>query len=812
MPSALYEEWRKSPTPADGLVPSVNPPSLQWASAKHWENRNALYRVELSDDARFPADRTIRGPSRRWCFFNPHARLQPGTWHWRYEIQDGSNRTTKGPYSFQVLPSTPVFETCTFAQFLANVRESHPRVITQGRDLAAIRKSAATHPLTADVLRQGRKAAAAAIYDVPLSDSDQANARELERRASREVKTLDTLVEAYVLSGDAAIRGPLLKRLEVVLKWPTNDLLGSQVLTTLATIYDAMADELPPDVRRRLLAVIEKQLRKGLSVWPGNIEGRQVENHFWQMELAANFTAALATVHDLDISREMLEYTYELFLARFPNLATADGGWAEGLGYFGVNKSAMVDMAVLLKKIGRVDVFKMPWYRSLPDYFIYFAPIGGRIDGFGDMHDRVGNGNFGQAMMFVLGQENNDPKAIFRTAAWGRAGSAAGDPPEQEFAAEPWYQIVNDIRPRRQPVAPPADLPQARMFPGVGLAALHTNVLDSSRDTAVYFRSSPFGAKGHMHANQNAFNLSRRGEALFYSTGYYTSFADPHSMSSYRHTRAHNTILVDGCGQAFGHEGYGWIKRFVDGQRMSYVCGDATMAYRPTVDQQFLDMLAECKIAPTPENGYGDGKLKLFERHVTLIHPDTVVIYDVLESEQASQWTLLLHAMKRPSLDRGGSLRLDTGKNIALGSVIGSQPLSFGVSDRFHSPPVDFKKKYKDTPPQYHITYVSKEKSTTMRFLTVLRMADAGAEPKSWEVKASGTLAVSGIQLRAELDATKPAALFVETDQACLGVNQWPERIMGYPVPKPKLPSTILVESKSGAVAVKIAENMNPAR
>ena len=76
------------------------------------------------------------------------------------------------------------------------------------------------------------------------------------------------------------------------------------------------------------------------------------------------------------------------------------------------------------------------------------------------------------------------------------------------------------------------------MFAGVGLAALHTDVLNSARDTAVYFRSSPFGAKGHMHANQNAFNLSRRGEPLFYSSGYYTSFGDPHSLSSYRHTRA----------------------------------------------------------------------------------------------------------------------------------------------------------------------------------------------------------------------------------------------------------------------------------
>ena len=424
----------------------VNPPSLQWASVKHWEKRDVLYRVELSDDASFPADRTVRGQVQRWCFYNPHARLKPGTWYWRYEIQDGPTRTIKGPYSFQILATTPVFETPTFAEFLANVPKVHPRVITQGRDLATIRKSAATHPLADDIIQQGKKAAAAAIYDGPLSDSDPARSRTLERKAGHEVKSFHCLIEAYVLSGDKAMREALLKRIDVLLKWPTNDLLGSQVLTAVSEAYDALGDELSPDVRKRVLAVIEKRLHKGLSAWPGNIEGRQVENHFWQMELSANFTAALATVHDLEASREMLAYTYELFLARFPNLATPDGGWAEGLGYFGVNKSAVVDMAVLLKKVGRVDVFKMPWYQSLPDYFTYFAPIGGRIDGFGDMHDRVGNGNIGQAMMFVLGQENKDPKALFRAASLMKADSAVEESLKQDFSTEPWYQIVNDIR------------------------------------------------------------------------------------------------------------------------------------------------------------------------------------------------------------------------------------------------------------------------------------------------------------------------------------------------------------------------------
>lgn len=809
LPPTLYEEWRKSPAPANGSVALVNPPSLQWASMKHWDGRDARYRVELSEDASFPDGRTIRGNVQRACFFNPHARLAPGTWHWRYEIRDGTKREVKGPYAFQIATNTPVFETPDFAKFLAGLPTAHPRVITQGHTLAEVRVSAAKHPLAKSVIAQGRKAAAAEIYDGPVRDSDPALGRALERKAGREVKFLESLVDAYVLSGDTALRDAALKRLNVILKWPTDDLLGSQVLATLATTFDALHDALSPEIRSRMLAVMDRQIRRGLSAWPGNIEGRQVENHFWQVELSANFTAALATIGELEASRDMLEYTYELFLARFPNLATPDGGWAEGFGYFGVNKTAVVDMALLLKKVGHVDVFKKEWYQSLPDYFNYFAPINGRMDGFGDMHDRVGNGNIGQAMMLVVGEENNDPQARYRTAALANAKSETKDG-DEGVAAEPWYQIVNNITFDPSRVLRPTSLPQARMFRGVGLAALHTDVLDSSRDTAVYFRSSPFGAKGHMHANQNAFNLSRRGEPLFYSTGYYTTFGDPHSMSSYRHTRAHNAILVNGCGQAFGHEGYGWIKRFISGEQVAYVCGDATMAYRPTVDQQFLDMLAESKIQPTRENGYGDSKLKLCERHVLLIRPDIVVIYDVLESEVASDWTLLLHTMKKPELDSRGLLALITEKNAASGFVTGSQPLNFGVTDQFWSPPVDIKKKYKAMPSQFHINYTTKNKTTGMRFLTILQMSNSTDKIVPVTDAGAGNLSFGNIKLHAELDPTKPAQLCAATETAQLFINAMPHQVFDRDVHAPQLPSTLLAEKHGDAISIVISQNAPP--
>ncbi|MFR7681974.1 MAG: hypothetical protein ACLU18_20675 [Bacteroides thetaiotaomicron] len=64
-------------------------------------------------------------------------------------------------------------------------------------------------------------------------------------------------------------------------------------------------------------------------------------------------------------------------------------------------------------------------------------------------------------------------------------------------------------------------------------------------------------------ANQNAFNTFYGGKAIFYSSGHRTGFTDDHCMYSYRNTRAHNSILVNGMTQKIGTEGYGWIPTLV---------------------------------------------------------------------------------------------------------------------------------------------------------------------------------------------------------------------------------------------------------
>lgn len=770
LPAYLYEEFRKTASPINGVEIKLNPTELQWPSVKYWEGENVTYNVYLSQDSLFFAADTQVSKKQKYCFYNPHQKLKSGVWFWKYEIIRTDRTEIKGMYSFVVPDEIPTFETSCFTDFMGNITKKHPRVINQGHDMNLIRKQASSHPIYPEIMEKAAKILKDDIYNGPLDDKDPAVAKRLQGKSSGEIKSFNGVLQAYILSGNKDMLDNLVHRIAVLLTWPTDDLLGSGVLTALSSGYDALYDELSSDMKSKMLQCIDERLRKGLNNWPGIIEARQVQNHFWQAEMAGNFSAALATINESEVAKDMLKYTYELFIARFPNLATkSEGGWAEGPGYFGVNQSCFIDMALLMKRNG-VDVFQMPWYKQLPDYYTYFAPAGGQITGFGDMHDRVAGGTpVGLAASLVLVCETGDPAASDRFAS--QLNYVSGRK-EQLSNILPWYQIINNINLDPEKLVRLQSKPNDRAFYDTGVAAMHANISDPN-GTVVYFRSSPFGAKGHMHANQNCFNIAREGERIFYSTGYYTSFADPHSMTSYRNTRAHNTILVDGCGQAFGHEGYGFIKRFLSGKEISYVCGDATAAYKPTVDKQFLSMNAQSGVKETKEFGVGDAQLKLFERHLVFVRPDVIVIYDVLESKKDCDWTFLLHTMKDqcPDIDRNGTLRVVTPKNTACANVFSSLPLDVSCTNEFFSPAIDFKKKYREVPKQYHTSYKTKRKSKAVRFLAVLQLGGADAKFTSILPPENGEIRLGEVLIKAELDTDKPAGLTVKIADSILRVQ-----------------------------------------
>lgn len=794
LPASIYEHVRSVAEPRDGSAAPMNPPALLWPVSPE---RGATYRVELSRDSAFPPAATLSRPAAAACFFNPHRKLGAGTWYWRYEIIGRNGVDRRGPFSFTVSDATPEYVTPSFETVLKTIPTAHPIAATCGVPLATVRRRALTDPLAGPILSLGMKYAKEPVYRGPVDDHDPDIAVAYRNRvaASKELTAYRALTEAWLLRPDPVFLAAILERTEVLLTWKTDDLQGSRTLSVMTYAYDALYEEIPVQTRRRILDKVAAQIRLGVKNWPGNKERLQLENHFWQMELAANFTAALVTLRDIPESRAMLEYTYGLFVAKFPNMGGPDGGWAEGLGYLGVNRSAVVDMAVLLKRVCGADVFRHPWYSKLPDYLFYFAPPGGAIDGFGDQRDRVGNGPVCNDFTYVAARETGEPRAL-----WLAARSGAGNP-----ACATWYKLMTGPSPVATPAATPA-LPGSLVLPGTGLAAMHTAVAEPKKDTAVYFRSSPWGAKGHMHANQNAFTLTRGGEPVFYSTGYYTSFADAFSLTSFRHSRAYNTVLVDGKGQAYGHESYGWIERAAAGTGIFYVCGEAGRAYGKTVDPQLAGMLKAGGLSEE-EGGYGGAPIRLFERHLAFVPPDALVVYDILESDTPRDWTLLLHTIKKSALTPGGELRIDTGKTVATAFVTGSGKLTALLSDKFARPAMDQQGRYKSLPDQYHASFASPGKFASMRFLTLIRCGDSGSPAPVPVRQSDGSYRLGAVRVTAELDTTKPAVLAVESGTSALFVNGWPAGVLPAGIATPSRAASVLIEK--GATPI-VTESVGP--
>jgi len=803
VPDVIYDIHRIKSTPAAGSIPSVNPPTMQWARDGAFKAR---YTVELSQDESFKTG-VISSDKIKWCFFNPHEKLQNGTWYWRYTTHINEKNIKSEAQSFTINDNVRVYEYPSVKTLVANVPKQHPYLLTYGKPLQEVIENAKQLPkMSQKIIAAGDKVLNDKIKNFSTIDKSKYTNRELRKLRNAERRKFEALVHAYLISGNNKFRDVAIERLDLMLiQEGKGEMDLSHLMRSIAIAYDGLHSGLSRDLKQRILARVKPYLEKRYNKWSGNTENRQIQNHFWQMELSALFDVALATIHELPENEKYLAYAYGIFMARSPVVGGNDGGWANGHGYFSVNNSTVTDMAYTLQKVGGIDVFGKPWYQGLPDYFLYTSPAGGTIDGFGDMHDRGDNNGRGGKLSFIIGTEKNDTTALFHAAKVMKKNGAQHS----------WFRLVNGVIFDPDNIPDPGPLPQAKLFKEVGIVAMHTKVKTPEDDLALYFRSSPYGANGHMHANQNSFNISYKGKRVFYSSGYYTSFADPHSISSYKHTRASNSILINGKGQSYGHEGYGWIKRYLHGEQISYVNGDASMAYRPLINEQWTKKINTQLTKPGKllTDNFASDKLKLtkFDRHVAFLRPDVFVIYDDLEADANNDWSLLLHTNKESYKANDNQLVLDHADVYAEATIFSSQPSQMSVTDQFYEKPVDFKKKYKSIPNQYHMSYQSVGKSKKMRFLTFIQVKDSKAQVLPIEKISDGQFKIGTWTVKAELDTSRKASVVAGNSTAELNVNTAPDSVLGKAIPSVISSASVLSELINDKVIHGISTDQAPA-
>ena len=757
IPDAYQDKIRTQPYPKGDNELYLNPAPLIVPQAMKTGER---LQFSLSRTEDFNSSETLLSEPQEWCMYNLHRRLEVGTWYWRFRSTN-LNGTMPGEWSaiyrFEVKNDTPEFVTPSFQTFLANAPRLHPRIYCFLDDrIEGARNRVTSHPEYKEL--QSRASLALNAEYTGMTDL-YSRAEELRQHATY-------LYQAYHLTQKEIYAEKLRQLLEALIVAPPADgqlfasnFTASNITWCLVAAYDLLYNNLSASDRTAAEELMMRVARYYYKVNCGFQENHLFDNHFWQQNMRVLFQVALSLYDKPAYSSEvlpMMEYYYELWTARAPASGfNRDGIWHNGTGYFSANILTLAYMPSLLSFISRYDFLSHPWYQNAGRSLVYTCPPGSKSNGFGDSSEKGSEPNRLVAAFadYLVCETGNS------YAGW-YAGECR-DLLRRDYELR-LYRMCTD---QDYNTAFPAGADKMVWYKDAGEVAMHSAPEDTGKDLALSFRSSTFGSGSHTTASQNAFNLLYKGVDVYRSTGYYQNFSDAHNLMSYRHTRAHNSLLVNGIGQPYSTEGYGSVMRAMGGQHISYCLGDASHAYRGiSNDPMWVGYFKQAGIEQTPENGFGATPLTKYRRHVLMLHPHTVIVYDELEASEAVRWEWLLHSPTEFKMDVTKKTLSTNNKTkgwVAVTQLFGGHVFTLSQTDRFVVPSAITGAEY---PNQWHLTARVDGCSAT-RFLAIIQVGD---EAVSIINRDGDTFNVGDWTIKAVLDASKAPELTVShrTEQA----------------------------------------------
>ncbi|OVE79697.1 hypothetical protein BVY01_01860 [bacterium I07] len=762
----VHPKYRRWPAPQGGQSVHVNPPPLLWPCV----NRpNISYDLRLSQDENFSDQSTIKADDLLWAMYNPHHVLDPGTWYWKYRVKrSGKKIKWSESFRFVIHDSIAKFSTPAIHDLIKRCQTAHPRLLITSAELPDFRKRNTESEEARILIREAEEACHIRLPGEEEGKPSRKgeNAYERKKYAVRASKALAVqiykpaidLIKAYLLTDDDRFGKGAVRIAMHAARWDpdgvthmkVSNFADAKLFHLMALTYDSCHDLLSEAQKNILLTAVRIRTDRAVRSFINNFEGRAFAAHNWQFIVAQCTEAAVATLGDIPEAELWLSYLYELWLNRVPVWGGDDGGWSNGNHYFQLNYETLTRIPIMYRQLTNVDFLNTPWYRRVMQYIILSWPPGSYCAGFGDGYDKETYPPLNRiAFAEILHYELKD-----HALQWYiEQCLAAGNLKLADDVMFRWHRLRFPRPSGQNNTALFSGIPQAQVFRDIGQVFMHSDLTRSelmhsdlnrmNKNVMVTLRSSPFGAFNHMHANQNAFNVLYGGKPMIHSSGYYIVMGDDHHQGWYKHTRGHNTILINGKGQSFDTEDYGWIPRFIDGKNVSYALADASNAY----------------------SGTG---LSLFQRHLIFLKPSIVLIYDELEADQDSKWSWLLHA-PNPFMKEKNAFSTGNEYGQALVRLKGSVPVSAEISQTFDPPAVNWMENkdehghIKQYPDQWHITWVNEMPVRKMRYLAVIQL---GASEDNSVSPAAGNTGDSYIigdwRIFAELDHERKASFVIE--------------------------------------------------
>jgi hypothetical protein len=555
----------------------------------------------------------------------------------------GPKDTAKGKLVTGTHPITSLM-TNLKSTLRTELRGKHPRVYLTSEALVQLRKRATT---THQEMWQQ------ALSKVRALKSEPPPAPAQERRAQNGVGiAIAEAALAYKIENDPKYLIAAKRYMDAAVSYevwgytynkPNVDLAAGHLLYGMGWGYDLLYHDLTEQERNIYRNKLIKQARILANYYnpkPGRTYAYSQNHVFIPMAGLAVTGYAL-----YDEAKEAPEWAllaramYERFLATY----STDGYYYEGFEYWIFSTPWVVHYLDAHVHSTGEDLYDHPGLRQTHLYVAHsLLPNGQNIFDFGDVYEgpltRAGKGeeykrthpngyfhtNYNLLYRFAARFQNEDAQGV---AAWMKRLKHIN---AEDFWSLIWY----DPNLKEKPIQ---EQKRWHYFSDHGVVYWRTTWLPTA--TAFAFKAGPpeghhttplikrFAdwhlSSGHAHPDANSFIIYANEKYLTGDSGY----------AGLPMTNQHNTVLVDGKGQANEGQGHDVFDDIpydqLDQIRITqvklepdfaYVCGDATAAYQPALG------------------------VKTFKRHLLFIPTDGFIIWDELATEQPRTFTSLLHS------------------------------------------------------------------------------------------------------------------------------------------------------------------------
>jgi hypothetical protein len=691
-----------SPSPRRGAVSTAvvlqssfesraNPCWFNWPPAPGVRE----YVLEYSQDPQFRTGSVTVTVTGNW--YMPAKPLVPGLWHWRV-----APVLPEGPGAWSEPATVRLTGEFTFPFTLSGEwRTGHPRLPVALIDRERFRVEAGSGGPKASLWEKikARLGAPAELPAEPPGFEDNYWTIEAWRTivaagaAVLDWVSLSSL--AYALTGEAGYRELARQWLLHAAQWDpvgstgieSVDHAAHDTLVGMAYGYDALYGDLTPAEREQVRAAIAARCR-ALYQYLNPFENDPNNNHPWFQTTALGI-GALAIWEEEPEARTWVEFAARIYVGRYLCLGGVDGEWHEGSDYWTYGLGFVFDFCDALKLVTGLDLYQHPWLKRTARFKQYVAPPGGPGLSFGDTHNKPPGGE-DAAQMFRLASVNRD-----EAAQWYATRALEGTDPQRPGLLLRLFLWWDPSLAER----PPVDWPLSALFAEAGWALIHTTLEHQNGIHFAMHSGHFYGVGGgHSHADQNTFMLFAGGEPLVIDSGCYDYYGSPHFNEWYIKTSAHNTLLVDGKGQAVQVAGsHGHIKAFRTTPDYDYVCGDAA---NPIVYE---------------------GRVRWFDRHVLFLRRlGLFVLIDEVETPQPVQIDWLLHTLASPEIRQAdGFVRATVTRpraSLELWLAADGQALTWQVTEGFP----EGQAPTKPHPHEYHMAFQTSTRAVRHRFVAVL--------------------------------------------------------------------------------------------